>query len=144
VEHEADVRPGGGELSPIVPIAVHFGAFASGKASAGMTLAKSSAKVESLLRVRRHGAGKFNTPMMLRQINSDRLLGKTFDRQDRRRIDHLWLETARAIIDLSAGTKATLKTKAGVMLALFDAGVADLGIEAARNLAADLDNLRPH
>jgi hypothetical protein len=73
-----------------------------------------------------------------------RALGKTFDRLDRRRSDDLWLETARAIIDLSAGTKATLKTKAGVMLALFDAGVADLGIEAARNLAADLDNLRPH
>jgi hypothetical protein len=65
VEHEADVRPGGGELSQIVPIAGRFGAFASGKASIGMTLAKSSVKVESLLRVRRHGAWTFNTPTMI-------------------------------------------------------------------------------
>ena len=48
-----------------MPIAVHFGAVASGKASVTMKLAKSSVKVESLPRVRRHGAWKFNTPMMI-------------------------------------------------------------------------------
>jgi hypothetical protein len=63
VEYEADVRPGRGELSRVVPIAVYFGAFASGKASVGMKLAESSVKVESLPRVRRHGVWKFNTPM---------------------------------------------------------------------------------
>jgi hypothetical protein len=65
VEPEADVRPGRGELSQIVAIAVHFGAFASRKTFVRMTLAKSSVKVESLLRVRRYGAWKFNTPMMI-------------------------------------------------------------------------------
>ena len=77
VEPEADVRPGGSELSQIVLIAVRFGAFASGKAAVGMTLAKSSVKVESLPRVRRRGAWKSNTPTDdLRQINSDRLLAQ--------------------------------------------------------------------
>jgi hypothetical protein len=65
MEPEADVRPGGGELSQIVPIAVHFAAFASGKVAAGMRLAKSSVKVESLPRVRRRGAWKSNTPTMI-------------------------------------------------------------------------------
>ena len=79
MEHEADVRPGGGELSRIVPFAIRFGAFARGKACVRMALAKSSVKVESLLRVRRRGAWKCNTPMMnYRQINSDRLLDEIF------------------------------------------------------------------
>ena len=37
VEHEADVRPGGGELSRIVPFAIRFGAFARGKPCVGMS-----------------------------------------------------------------------------------------------------------
>ena len=65
MEHEADVRPGGGELSRIVPIAIRFGAFARGKPCVGMARAKSSVKVESLLRVRRRGAWKCNTPTMI-------------------------------------------------------------------------------
>jgi hypothetical protein len=65
MEHEANVCPGGHDLSQIVPIAVHFGAFASGKAADEMALAKSSAKVESLPRFRRHDAWKCNTPVMI-------------------------------------------------------------------------------
>jgi hypothetical protein len=65
VEYEADVRPGGGELSRIVPFAIRFGAFACGKPYVGIARAKSSKKVESLLRVRRRDARKCNTPTMI-------------------------------------------------------------------------------
>ena len=65
VEHEADVRPGGGELSRIVPFAIRFGVFARGKPCVGIARAKSSEKVESLLRVRRRGACKCNTPTII-------------------------------------------------------------------------------
>ncbi len=65
MEHEADVRPGRGELSRIVPIVIHFGVFARGKACVGLARAKSSEKVESLLRVRRRGAWKCDTPKMI-------------------------------------------------------------------------------
>ncbi len=65
MEYEADVRPGRGELTRIVPVAVYFGAFASEKASVGMKLAESSVKVEFQPRVRCHGAWKFNTPMLI-------------------------------------------------------------------------------
>jgi hypothetical protein len=65
VEHEADVRLGGGELSRIVPFAIRFGAFARGKPCVGIARAKSSEKVESLLRVRRRGVCKRNTPTMI-------------------------------------------------------------------------------
>jgi hypothetical protein len=40
VEHEADVRLGGGELSRIVPFAIRFGAFARGKPCVGLARAK--------------------------------------------------------------------------------------------------------
>ena len=57
-------------------IAVSLRAFASGKPSLRMNLAKSSVKVESPLRVRRGRAWKCNTPTIIyRQTNSDRLLG---------------------------------------------------------------------
>jgi hypothetical protein len=65
VEHEADVRRGGGELSRIEPIAANLRALASGKPSRGMKSSKSSVKVETLLRVGRPGSAKFNTPMMI-------------------------------------------------------------------------------
>jgi hypothetical protein len=65
VEHEADVRLGGGELSRIVPFAIRFGVFARGKACVGIARAKSSEKVESLLRVRRRSARKCNTPTII-------------------------------------------------------------------------------
>jgi hypothetical protein len=65
VEHEADVRLGGGELSRIVPFAIRFGVFACGKPCIGIARAKSSEKVESLLRVRRRGAWKCDTPKMI-------------------------------------------------------------------------------
>jgi hypothetical protein len=45
VEREADVRPGGGKLSRIAPIVIHFGVFARGKPCAGMAGVKSSLKV---------------------------------------------------------------------------------------------------
>ena len=44
VEHEADVRPGGGELSEIVRFAIRFGVFARGKPCVGIARAKSSEK----------------------------------------------------------------------------------------------------
>jgi hypothetical protein len=65
VEHEADVRLGGGELSRIVPFAIRFGVFARGKPCVGIARAKSSEKVESLLPVRRRGVCKRNTPTMI-------------------------------------------------------------------------------
>jgi Transposase DDE domain len=55
----------GGELSRIVPFAIRFGVFAHGKPRVGIARAKSSIKVESLLRVRHRGACKCNTPTMI-------------------------------------------------------------------------------
>jgi hypothetical protein len=44
---------------------IHFSVFARGKACVGLARAKSSEKVESLLRVRRRGAWKCDTPKMI-------------------------------------------------------------------------------
>jgi len=49
----------------MVPFAIRFGAFARGKPRVGLARAKSSIKVESLLRVRRRGVRKRNTPTMI-------------------------------------------------------------------------------
>jgi hypothetical protein len=57
VEYEADVRPGGRDLSKIAPFAARFAAFTNGSLALGMTFAKSSVKIESPPRVRRHPKG---------------------------------------------------------------------------------------
>jgi len=55
----------GGELSRIVQFAIRFGVFTRGKPCVGIARAKSSEKLESLLRVRRRGAWKCDTPKMI-------------------------------------------------------------------------------